>query len=91
MRSIAAMAASGSRRPRPQLVETSTGVLDHLADPELGGRVLVLVCEAGDEPDVRAELQPAQRPVEGFADGRRLVRGGEQAGIGSRTGRDITV
>ena len=51
----------------------SDGVLDHLADPELGGRVLVLVREAGDEPDVRAKLQPGQRPVEGFADGRRLV------------------
>jgi hypothetical protein len=32
----------------------SDGVFDHLADPELGGRVLVLVCEAGDESDVRA-------------------------------------
>ena len=56
----------------------SHGVLDHLADPELGGRVLVLVREAGDEPDVRAELQPGQRPVEGLADGRRVVRGGER-------------
>ena len=50
MRSIGALAASGSRRPRlgGDVHRVSHGVLDHLADPELGGRVLVLVREAGD-------------------------------------------
>lgn len=67
MRSIAAIAASGWRRPRlgGDVYRVSHSVLDHPADPELGRRVLVLVREAGDEPDVRARVQ--RRAVEPVA------------------------
>jgi hypothetical protein len=54
MRSIAA----GSRRPRlgGDVNRVADGALDHLPDPELDGRVLFLMREAGHEPDAVTQL-----------------------------------
>jgi hypothetical protein len=63
MRSIAARAAAGWRRPRlgRYVDRVADGALDRVADPELDGRVLVLVRESGHEPDARASHPSPER------------------------------